>query len=104
MLLEVNDTDFDTVVLESKIPVIVDFWAPWCGPCRAMSPMIEKLAGEHEGKILFVKVNVQDNPGLAEDFGVASIPMFISFIDGKSHHFAVGVQKPEGLLALIKVD
>jgi thioredoxin 1 len=70
-------------VLESTIPVLVDFWAPWCAPCRKMNPIIEELAKEYEGKIKVGKVNTEESSGITSDYGIISIPTFIIFKDGK---------------------
>lgn len=83
MPIAVTDETFDEEVLDSDIPVLVDFWAPWCGPCKAIAPALEKLAEEHEGKLKVVKVDVQAHIGPAKDFGVQNIPTFILFEDGE---------------------
>lgn len=83
MALQVSEETFETEVLKSSLPTLVDFWAPWCGPCKAISPVIEELAHEYAGKIKLVKVNVDDNPGVAAQYGIRAIPTLIFFKDGK---------------------
>jgi thioredoxin 1 len=80
--VEVNDSSFDQMVLQSKMPVLVDFWAAWCGPCRMVAPIVEELAGEYEGKVTVVKLNVDENPKTASQYGVMSIPTLLVFKDG----------------------
>jgi thioredoxin 1 len=93
---EVNEAKFDEMVLQAKIPVLVDFWAPWCGPCRMVAPIVEELANEYEGKVSFIKLNVDDNPKVAGKYGVMSIPTLIIFKDGQPVSNLVGFRpKPE---------
>jgi len=90
MALEFTEQNFDSEVLESGVPVLVDFWAPWCGPCKMMGPVIEDLAKEFEGRAKVGKVNVDDNKSLAERFGVMSIPTLIIFKNGQAAGQMVG--------------
>ncbi len=97
----VTDADFATVVLKSPLPVLVDFFAPWCGPCRAMHPVMEDLAKDYEGKVKIVKVNVDEQGQTASDFNVMSIPTFILFKDGKPVKDFMGAQPKEAVRTLI---
>ena len=81
--MEVTDKNFDEEVLKAKEPVLVDFWAPWCGPCQFTSPIVEELGKEYQGKLKVAKVNVDENPATAQRFTVMSIPTFLFFKDGK---------------------
>jgi thioredoxin 1 len=81
--LEITSANFNQEVLESEVPVLVDFWAPWCGPCKMLSPIIDQLAGEYGDKLKIVKVNVDENPDLAGDYGIMSIPTLILFKNGE---------------------
>ncbi len=79
----VTDGDFDSLVLRSSIPVLVDFWAPWCGPCRALGPVIDELSGEYEGKVSIVKMNVDENPSTPGKYAIRAIPTMILFKNGQ---------------------
>lgn len=88
--LHVDDADFDSKVLKSDTPVLVDFWAEWCGPCRQISPVLEEIAKEKEGKIVVAKVNIDKNPGTPQKFGVRGIPTLILFKGGQAVSTKVG--------------
>ncbi|HEY51140.1 MAG TPA: thioredoxin [Dehalococcoidia bacterium] len=79
---EVNDSNFDQMVLQSKTPVLVDFWAAWCGPCRMVEPIVEELANDYEGKVTIARLNVDENPKTASQYGIMSIPTLLIFKDG----------------------
>jgi thioredoxin 1 len=83
MALEVNDTNFDEVVLKSDKPVMVDFWAEWCGPCRMIAPFVEEISHEFEGKAVVVKCDVDNSPGVSTKFGIRNIPTVLFFKEGK---------------------
>mgnify|MGYP001010810853 FL=1 len=91
----VTKNDFDREISSSSLPVLVDFWAPWCGPCRMLSPVLDELAGELEGKVKVLKVNVDEEPELASKFGVISIPTVIAFKQGKATNKVVGFRSKE---------
>ena len=82
-IIQVTDADFDELVLKSDLPVLVDFWAAWCGPCRAIAPIIDQLAEEYDGKVKIAKMNVDENPATPGRFGIRAIPTLILFKDGK---------------------
>ena len=90
-VLEIDDNSFDNEVLQADKPVLVDFWAPWCGPCKAIGPIIEELAGTFRDKIKFTKCNVDDNPVTPSKYGIRSIPTLIFFKDGKVLDKIVGI-------------
>lgn len=101
---EINLTskNYDEEVVKSQNPVLIDFWATWCGPCRAMMPVIEKIANENEGKIKVCKVNVDEESELASKFNVMSIPTFVAIKDGKVLGTSLGVQSKEEILQLFE--
>ena len=86
----VNDTNFQTEVIESDKPVLVDFWAPWCGPCRMVAPVLEEIAKERGEDLQIVKLNIDENPEVTAKFGVMSIPTLILFKDGDVAHKVIG--------------
>jgi len=83
MVIEITDQSFDEEVLKSEVPVVVDFWAPWCGPCLMIAPITEKLAEEYKGKVKFCKLNVDNNPQTAGEYKVMSIPLLLFFNNGQ---------------------
>ena len=97
MVTEVTDQDFEEEVIKSTLPVLVDLWAPWCGPCRMVAPVIDKLAESYEGKFKFCRLNVDENPQTASKYRVMSIPTLIFFKDGEAVDTVIGAV-PEQVL------
>jgi thioredoxin 1 len=97
MATNVTEATFEQDVLKSEIPVIVDFWAEWCGPCHAVAPVLDKIAEERQGEVVLVKVNIDEEQGLAQRYGVMSIPTMILFRDGEPAAAAVGAQPKSAL-------
>lgn len=90
MALEITDANFEEVVLKSTVPVVVDFWAEWCGPCRMIGPIIEEMSGEYDGKAVIGKVNVDQNPGVSAQFGIRNIPTVLFVKNGEIADKVVG--------------
>ena len=84
MATQISDATFDSLVLKSELPVLLDFWAPWCGPCRAVGPIIDELAEEYEGRVIIAKMNVDENPTTPTKFGIRAIPTMILFQGGEA--------------------
>ena len=102
MEITVTEKNFEVEVLQADKTVLVDFWAPWCGPCRMLAPALAQIAAEYEGKAKVCKVNVDDEPGLARQFGISGIPTILVFKNGKLAETMVGLRPKAELEALLK--
>ena len=100
-VMEFSGSNFETEVVQSDVPVLVDFWAPWCGPCKMIGPIIEELAGEFGDKVKIGKVNVDNNQDLAAKFGIRGIPTVMLFKGGESINSFVGLRSKEDLAAAL---
>lgn len=101
MAQNITTENFAELVEQSPLPVLVDFWAPWCGPCRMVGPIVEELAEELEGKVVIGKVNVDDQPALASEYGVMSIPTLVLFQNGQETDRLIGAQSKAALLRFL---
>jgi len=99
---DVSDNSFEADVLQSDQPVLVDFWAEWCGPCRMMTPVVESVAQKFQGTAKVVKLNVDDNPSISQRFGIKGIPTLIVFKDGKEAERLVGATSEQAITRLIE--
>jgi thioredoxin 1 len=101
MELQLTDATFEKDVLKATQPVLVDFWAPWCGPCRMLGPIVEEIAKEYAGKVVVGKMNTDDNPNVASKFNISAIPSMLFFKDGKVVEQMVGVHSKKDIVAKI---
>jgi len=101
-ILELNEANFEGEVLKSSQPVLVDFWAEWCGPCKMLAPVLEEIASEQNGRLKVTKVNVDDHPALAQRFGIRSIPTLLYFAGGELVHQTVGVAGKKTILSQLE--
>jgi thioredoxin 1 len=100
--IEINETNFEVEVLNATQPVLVDFWAEWCGPCKMLAPVLDEIASEQAGRAKVAKVNVDENPALAQRFGIQSIPTLLYFTDGEVRHRTVGVTGQKAIIAKLE--
>jgi thioredoxin 1 len=101
-ITEVGDNNFETEVLQSSVPVLVDFWAPWCGPCKTIAPIVEELAGEYEGRLKVTKLNVDDHPTTASRYGIRGIPNLIILKGGTVKEQIIGAVPKSKLVSAIE--
>jgi thioredoxin 1 len=99
--IHVNDSAFEETVLKSPVPVLVDFWAPWCAPCRVLAPHVDAIAKEYTGKLVVAKVDIDENQQWATSYGVRSIPTLLFFSEGKIVHQQVGAARPAELKRIV---
>jgi thioredoxin 1 len=100
--IHINDSEFEERVLNSDLPVIVDFWAPWCGPCLMVAPMLDKIASDYAGQVIVAKVNTDENPRWAMEYGVQGIPTMLFLNNGQIHREQVGVVPETHLKELVE--
>ena len=100
--IEINEANFEVEVLKSPQPVLVDFWAEWCGPCKMLAPVLDEIATEQSTRVKVAKVNVDHNPALAARFGIQSIPTLLYIVDGKVRHQTVGVAGKKAIVAKLE--
>ena len=103
-VIEINDNDFEAEVLRCDIPVVVDFWATWCGPCRKLSPVIDEIADEYAGKVKFTKLNVEQSVETAKNYSVSGIPCLLIFKEGKSVERLTGIMPKSAIISNIEKD
>jgi thioredoxin 1 len=101
-ITEVGDGNFETEVIQSALPVLVDFWAPWCGPCKSIAPIVEELAGEYEGRLKIAKLNVDDHPATASRYGIRGIPNLIILKGGTVKEQIIGAVAKSRLVSAIE--
>jgi thioredoxin 1 len=100
--IEINEANFESEVLQSNQPVLVDFWAEWCGPCKMLAPLLDEIATEQASQVKVAKVNVDNNPALAARFGIQSIPTLLYFAGGEVHDKTVGVSGKQAILSKLE--
>ena len=103
-IVHTNDSDFDADVLQSEKPVLIDFWAEWCGPCKMIAPILDDVAGEYADRVAIKKLNIDENPSIAQKFGIRSIPTLMLFKDGAVHAQKLGAMSKSQLTEFLETN